>query len=859
MNHLDLPVYRHKELILSALENSQAIVVESPTGSGKTTQLPVILHQAGYAGNGIIGVTQPRRIAALSVSEFIARQMECPMPGLVGYKMRFEDKTTRDTKIKIMTDGILLQEMKLDPWLSKYNCLVVDEAHERSLNIDFILGLLKRVLEERKEFKVIVSSATINAMVFSEYFGECPVVKIDAQTYPVTLIYDPPPVNELSGREAGSPQIASEALLSKISAITERLISENYSESSGSGGDILIFLPGEKMIKDCMSALAISPVGKYLHLLPLYGRLGKEEQERVFERAPKGMVKAVLSTNIAETSVTIDGISAVIDSGLSKLNHYNPYTFTSSLVEAPISKASANQRKGRAGRTREGVCYRLYSRKEFENRPLYTVEEIYRTDLSEVVLRMADLGITAFEEFDFISPPNKEGLIAAIETLNLLDALESDHTLSSIGKLMTEFPLSPRHSRIIVEAILKYPNVIMETLIAAAFLSTQSPYLLPPGEETDARRAHHRFRDEGGDFVTYLKLYTAYTSAPHKQKFCEKNYLDERAMAEIVNVTNQLAEIVSDLNIPVLSGGSQEDYLCSVARGLIQFVCVRDGRELYRSLTAERILIHPGSVMFRINPDLIVAGEIVRTTRMYAMSVSPLGFPMLEKISPALVAGLRPVKVMKEKGTQRKIRASSPGEREEELTRPKRARDFTNHIKIGSEVFEIETIKGKKQVNLPWEKLKKVMNDIGRETASMYKGLKGIIIVDGKYTLLGGEKLSLLLSLLPALNMEAVHRQERLPRKNFNSQSDLGELLPVLPFLVQPAPWKQGKKELGFSGLFSDGNGNYWVRYSRGFHTSLNESLASLETLMDELGDDADSEKKRIVNQAYRRLSEFLG
>ena len=865
MNYSDLPVYLHKDLILAALEKNQAIVVESPTGSGKTTQLPVILHRAGYAKNGVIGVTQPRRIAAVSVSEFIARQEGCSPGGLVGYKMRFEDRTGPETQIKIMTDGILLQEMKLDPWLSKYGCLVVDEAHERSLNIDFILGLLKRVLEARREFKVIVSSATINAQVFSEYFGECPVVKIEAQTYPVTLIYDPPLVSGGAGKE-----IAEEALLSKIEAITERLISEKQIGNNDAGrsapGDILIFLPGEKMIKDCMSRLAFSPAGSYLQLLPLYGRLGKEEQERVFDPAPEGKTKAVISTNIAETSVTIDGITAVLDSGLSKLNHYSPQTFTSSLIEAPISKASANQRKGRAGRTREGSCYRLYSRKDFENRPLYTTEEIYRTDLSEVVLRMSDLGITAFEEFDFISPPNREGLIAAIETLNLLDALESDHTLSSIGKLMTEFPLPPRHSRIIVEAILKYPEVIRETVIATAFLSTQSPYVLPPGEETDARRAHHRFRDEAGDFVSYLKLYRAYTDTPLKKRFCENNYLDERAMAEIANVVTQLEEIVSGLGVPVLSNGSLggegalESYLCAVARGLIQFVCVRDGRELYRSLTAERILIHPGSVMFKMNPDYIVAGEIVRTTRMYAMSVSPLPRNTLEKISPALVTDLPPLAAKSEKRGKTR---SFPGggvnsEQAESGAKPKRARDFTNHIKIGSEVFEIETVKGKKQVKLPWEKLKAVMDHIKSEKSFMYKGLKGIIVTEEKYSILGGEKLQLILRLAPSLEMEGAPERKKFRGGSFSSSGDLDALLKVLPDLVKPAVWKKGKKELGFTGLFTDGEGSYRVSCSRGFHTSLNESLSSVETLIDELGDDVDVEKKHIVNQCYRRLSDYL-
>ncbi|GAB6391219.1 MAG: ATP-dependent RNA helicase HrpA [Treponematales bacterium] len=634
MDYLELPVYRHKDLILKALETSQAVVVESPTGSGKTTQLPVILYRAGYGKNGVIGVTQPRRIAALSVSAFIARQLGEDGSGLVGYKMRFEDKTGPSTKIKIMTDGILLQEMKLDPWLSKYDCLIVDEAHERSLNIDFILGLLKRVLEMRKEFKVVISSATINAQVFSEYFGGCPVVKIDAETYPVTLIYDPPAVPRGDGRTS---QDAEEALLAKVGDITERFISE------GREGDILIFLPGEKVIKDCMSRLSSGSVGKHLHLIPLYGRLGKEEQERVFDTAPRGKTKAVVSTNIAETSVTIDGVTAVIDSGLSKLNYYNPKTFTSSLVEVPVSKAAANQRKGRAGRTRAGSCYRLYTRKDFENRELFTTEEIYRTDLSEVVLRMAELGITAFEEFDFISPPEHAGILAAIDTLNLLDALESDRTLSRTGKLMAEFPLLPRQSRIIVEALLKYPNVLEETLIAAAFLSTQGPYILPPGEETDARRAHHAFRDNDGDFVSYLKLYRAYAAAPRKQRFCETNYLDEKAMAEIVNVVTQLELIVSGLGFPVLSGGPVEDYLCAVARGHIQFVCYREGGQrrsaapaVYRSLTADRILIHPGSVMFKTDPEFIVAGEIVKTTRTYAMSVSPLPFEALDRIRPGL-------------------------------------------------------------------------------------------------------------------------------------------------------------------------------------------------------------------------------
>ncbi|MDR2402699.1 MAG: ATP-dependent RNA helicase [Spirochaetaceae bacterium] len=838
MNYSKLPVYTHKDRILAALETNQVVVVESPTGSGKTTQMPVILHEAGYSKNGIIGITQPRRIAAVSVSEFIARQMGTAIPGLVGYKMRFEDKTDQNTRIKIMTDGILLQEMKLDPWLSRYGLLVVDEAHERSLNIDFILGLLKRILESRRDFKVIISSATINAQAFSEYFGECPVVMIDAVTYPVTLIYDPPAVTQGQPGSGRGGQIAEDALIAKIEEIVERFIGEKRK------GDILIFLSGERMIKDCMNRLALSEAGRYLYMVPLYGRLGKEEQERVFDDAPRGKTKVVISTNIAETSVTIDGITAVIDSGLSKLNYYNPRTFTSSLVEGPISRASGNQRKGRAGRTREGACYRLYTRRDFENRALFTTEEIFRTDLSEVVLRMADLGIPVFEEFDFISPPGREGILAAVETLKLLDALEEDRSLSKIGKMMTEFPLPPRQSRIIVEAILRYPEVTEETIIAAAFLSTQSPYVLPPGEETDARRAHHSFRDPEGDFVSYLKLYRAYQGASHRGKFCENKYLDEKAMAEIGNVVSQLGEIVSDMGIPILSGGSTEDYLCAVATGLIQFVCVREGRELYRSLTADRILIHPGSVMFRRTagaqaPRYIVAGEIVQTTRMYAMSVSPLSEKALEKINPDLFEAL---------GGR-----SVAGSREEKL---KQVRDFTNRIRIGDVLFNIETIKGKKVVMLPWEQLSKAKDAIVNE--AFYKKLRGTIIVNSKYTLLREEKLPLILSLVPILAIDGAESRTWPRKRNFNSREDLRTLLAELPKLVTPAVWKPGKKELGFISLFTDGEGNYRLRCSRGLHTSLNESMASLENLIDEMGEDIDMEIKQVVNQTYRRLSDYL-
>jgi HrpA-like RNA helicase len=856
----ELPVYQQKQRILDMLERSQVIVVESPTGSGKTTQLPIILHEAGYTSSGIIGVTQPRRIAALSVSEFIAKQLDVPMPGLVGYKMRFEDKTDASTRIKIMTDGILLQEMKLDPWLSKYSMLMVDEAHERSLNIDFILGLLKRVLAERHDFKVIVSSATINTELFSNYFDDCPVVKIDSITYPVTLVYDPPAIPASGGSLA-----AEEALLDKIAGITGRIVTD------GRQGDILAFLPGERAIKNCIARLSAEPWFRKLYILPLYGRLGKDEQERVFDMPPFGKKKMVISTNIAETSVTINGITSVIDSGLAKLNFYNPHTYTSSLNEVPVSKASCNQRRGRAGRTREGTCYRLYERNDFETRPLYTTEEIYRTDLSEVVLRMAELGITDFDQFDFISPPSREGLLGAVDTLNLLGALSADHTLSKTGEMMCLFPLPPRQSRMIVEAVISYPSVIEEVLIAAAFLSAQSPFILPPGKEMEARKAHHGFRDPAGDFASFLKIFRMHKMAKNKSKFCEISYLDERVMAEIANIKEQLEMIVSDMGVPILSGGAIDDYLCSVAKGMIQFVCVREGRESYRSLTAERIQIHPGSCMYREDPQFIVAGEIVRTSRMYAMSVSPLSKALLSRIDESLLGRLAGPGKGK-RGDESRIEAGARaerGDRRESGSREKgRNKEFaagapaaekTEGITFGGEFFAISKIKGKKQLSLPIEKFMKALSSVdisGTHTAQI-SGLRGKILF-GSHELLSGEKMELVIRVATTFNLEQVDPKVWPRKDNFIASERAEDLVRNLRWLFRVTIAKEKSKELGFICLFTDGKGQYWFKVSRGFHTALNETIASLEALIDDMPDSLEPALKEEVSSMYRKLNSFF-
>jgi ATP-dependent helicase HrpA len=456
--------------------------------------------------------------------------------------------------------------------------------------------------------------------------------------------------------------------------------------------------------------------------------------------------------------------------------------------------------------------------------------------------------------------------------LSLLGALNPDRSLTKVGEMMCAFPLLPRHSRMIAEAILAYPDVMDEVLVAASFLSTMSPYILPPGEEMEARRAHHAFRDPAGDFISYLKMFAAFKAARDGGKWCALNYLDERTMLEIVRIKEQLELIVSDLGVPISGGGSIDDYLCCVSRGLIQFVCVRQDRGLFRSLTAEKIQIHPGSVMYKENPPYIVAGEIVRTTRMYAMSVSPLRRDMLARISPRLegligrggaFGGVRAGGAFggeaagaPERGARRA--APSPEAVAEAAGVRRRERDFTNKIKIASEVFDLAVDKKKKKlVELEWPRLRKVREELDRDSLSLYRGLKGVVLL-GRQRLLDGEKLDLILKVAPWLDLEADLGREWPRKRNYNVHEELPELIAALGHVMQVSRARDKTGELGFVALFTDSEGAYWFRCSRGFHTALNESVASLECLVDELGEDTSDEDREKVSALYRKLSAFF-
>ncbi len=691
-----LPVYRHKEDILKALEENQVIIVESPTGSGKTTQIPLILKEAGYDQRGIIGITQPRRIAAMSISEFIKKQLGIE-DNYCGYTMRFADTTDESTRIKVMTDGILHQEQKGDPYLSRYSVIMVDDAHERSLNIDFILGLLKQIITKRNDIKVIVSSATINTSAFSTFFNGAKIISIDARIFPINIIYMPPKEkakkNPYTYDKKRRYDIEEDTFLNQsIYKIVKKQAEEHL-------GDVLVFLSGEADIKAAEAMLkAKAGLARKLQVYPLYGRLSKEEQERVFIPTEEGKTKVVIATNIAETSITIDGITCVIDSGEAKVNFYNQKDFTSSLIPLPISKSSAHQRAGRAGRTQSGTCYRLYSEESLKLRPEFTQEEILRSDLAEVAIRMSDLGIFDYESFPFITEPKKSSLQSAEGTLKFINAIDEDRHLTPIGEKMVLFPLLPRHSRVIVEAIMRYPDVLGEVIQAVAFLSTKNPFLRPEGREDAARNRQSVFQDQiYGDFVGYLKLYSQYKEISEKgqkaeEKFCKNYFLDLQTMNEILHITEQLEEIVSRMGIPITKGGSTGDYLTCLAAGLLQYVCIRDDAFSYHSLTAQSIYIHPGSSWFRNLPRFILAGEIVQTSRMFARTVSPLKAEYLDAIDPDLRIRLMYGKSKKEIEKRKEEKAKKSDEKKNELELFGRSYPYTGAKKKDAILIPVEDI-----------------------------------------------------------------------------------------------------------------------------------------------------------------------
>ena len=842
-----LPVYRHRQMILDALKDNQVIVVESPTGSGKTTQIPLILKEAGYASSGVIGVTQPRRIATLGVCSFIKDQIAPENLGenYCAYKMRFYDTTDTDTRIKILTDGMLLQELKADPMLSRYSVIMVDEAHERSLNIDLVLGLLKQILAQRKDLKVIVSSATMNTKVFSRYFADpetkapAPIISIDARIYNVSVKYFPL-------KSKGDTDECAHAVCVVLNQILKRFKAGGCKDNE----DTLVFLPGEFDIKVTMQQIYYECDHDRLQIYPLYGRLSKEEQEQVFEPTQEGKMKVVLATNIAETSLTIDGIRVVIDSGFAKINYYNQTDFTSALVLRPISRSSAEQRKGRAGRTAPGICYRLFSKEAFDSRPMWTPEEILRTDLSEVVLRMVDLGIYDFETFPFITKPDPKALLSGERTLRTLNAIDEMRHLTSMGQIMVRYPLLPRHSRCMVHALRFYPQMIRPTAICISFLSARTPFILPPGEEDMARSAHKRFNDMYGDFISYQDIYAKYLKQETKKKreaFCKSNYLDMQSMDEIVHITEQLCQITDELGMPVPECDitDKEEFahalLVCMGSGLIQYVCLRKKTSVYRTITTDEIYIHPGSAWFRNPPAFLLAGEIVMTSKMYARTVSPLRPEWVHEISPSLSDRLsRLSKSSEERSNARR----QPKDRNEEDSSNKVSRLYGMEFPVIRDVGKHNT----RNITVIPSKDLPLLAKAYRKSPRHPKGVNATVLCNGRYACYG-EKLYDIISLSGRVNFEA-DGFVAAPSKEVFQKDEISDLIPHLQDVMKLSPLKE-KGKLGFVELLSSGRGSIFFHVNRSFADAVNNSAYTLLGILDETDD-------REIRRTYNRILRML-
>ncbi len=634
----DLPICHAWDEIIRAVAKNQVVVVTGDTGSGKSTQLPKLCLAAGRGQKRLIGVTQPRRIAATSVAARVARELASTCPqGTVGYKIRFAQKTGPKTRIKFMTDGILLSEIQHDRLLNRYDTIIVDEAHERSLNIDLILGLLKKILPKREDLRVIITSATMDLERILHAFDNPPLIQVSGRTYPVEIVYRP--YDHL-------PDSADLTIPEKAVLAVEDI------RSIDPFGDILIFMPTEAEIHQTVKMLD-GRLGKDAVVLPLFGRLTKEAQERVFRSFP--VQKILVATNIAETSITVPGIRYVIDSGLARISQYNVNTHTTNLPVERISQASAAQRAGRAGRVEAGLCIRLYSQEEFESMPAFTPPEILRCSLAEVVLRLISLGQEPVEDFPFVDPPDRKALKEALHTLKELGAVKTDRSgrlvLTRRGRQMSRLPIDPRLSAVILQA--RQDGVLLPALVVSAALSIQDPRQFPPEDQEKARQAHRIFLDERSDFLTILNIWDRYQARKTKdskgalRRFCKKSYISYVRMNEWTDLVSQLARQLSDIGIKLqlsietscmeMVRENSDPLHRSILAGFLGNLAIKqDKGDGYRGAKGKEIFIFPGSALFKKAPQWIVSAQQVRTSRLFARSVAPVDPAWAEELGKHL-------------------------------------------------------------------------------------------------------------------------------------------------------------------------------------------------------------------------------
>ena len=616
----ELPISARVIDIVNAIDAHQVIIVAGETGSGKTTQLPKICLAMGRGVDGQIGCTQPRRIAATSVAARVAQELDTELGEVVGYKVRFNDKVKNTSYIKFMTDGILLAEIQSDPELRGYDTIIIDEAHERSLNIDFMLGFLKRLLPRRPDLRVIVSSATLETERFAAFFGGAPVVEVSGRTYPVDVLYRPPRDDE---------EDLEDAVANTVNEIAEM----------DPRNDVLVFLPGEREIREAMGELEKRAL-PHTVLLPLYARLTAAEQQRVFQRVAQRRV--VLATNVAETSLTIPGIVYVVDAGLARVNRYSVRTGVSQLLVEPISKASADQRKGRCGRTESGVCFRLYEEQDYESRPAHTDPEIKRVNLAGVILRMKALRLGDIERFPFLDPPQQRAITEGYRVLEELGATHEDGGLTTLGEQLGKLPVDPRLGRMILGG--RDEGALREVLVIAAALGLQDPRDRPQAAQQRADEAHRKFREEGSDFAGYLKLWSfwqearARSSRRQMHKLCRENFLSYNRMREWEDIHEQLVRVMRELGFrPNPQAASAEQIHQALLPGLLSKIGMWNPEaRIYVGARQTRFMIHPSSSLAKKPPPWVMAAELVETSQLFARSVAKIDPAWIEKAAGPL-------------------------------------------------------------------------------------------------------------------------------------------------------------------------------------------------------------------------------
>jgi len=609
-----LPCWEMRGNVLQMLSKSQSSVLIGETGSGKTTQVPQFLLDAGYGKTGKIAVTQPRRVAAMSVATRVAQEMDVELGSHVGYLIRFEDVTSKETKLKYMTDGMLLRECMSDPLMSQYSVVVLDEAHERTLSTDILFGLLKEVLEKRPEFRCLIMSATLEAERFQEYWRDAPLLRVSGRMFPVETFFTLRPEKDY------------------VQAAIEVCVLIHTQEGPG---DILLFLTGEEEIETACAEIH-ERVDDGLLVLPLYSALPMKQQSRVFPPAPHGVRKIIIATNIAETSLTIDGVVFVVDPGMFKQTLYNPRTHIDSLLVSPISRASAMQRAGRAGRTRPGKCFRLYTKDSFETElPESTYPEIIRSNLSSVVITLKKLGIDDLVHFDFMEPPSPESMMRALEMLHFLGAVDDECELTDVGKQMADLPVDPHHARVLIAAA--HRGCLDEAAAVISLLNVPPPFQRPRVAKHIADKAHKVFASGYGDHLSLYSTFMHYIQAPSKSEFCKQHFLQERAMLAAKNIHGQLERMMRSYQVK--SAHKPEGLTTSLRKSMIegffmQCAHVNEGGKNYLTVREQQsISIHPASFL-QHKPEWVLYTETVVTDRCYMRSVSAVTPEMLIEVAP---------------------------------------------------------------------------------------------------------------------------------------------------------------------------------------------------------------------------------